>query len=88
MKPGEQREFSKGNGDAVVSAVGLRVARDGIYLRVDMTGEGGHTAVTEGAGAKNHPILFRDLRRMLIANGCWGVGSEGAEAQATGSVED
>ena len=83
MESGEQRTFENGNGDAVVSAVGLRASRDGIYLRIDMTGDGADTAVTEGAG--DHRILFRDLRKMLIANGCWEVG---ADARAAGSAEE
>jgi hypothetical protein len=89
MKPGEQRAFENGNGNAVVSAVELWAARDGIHLRIDTTDAGAHTTITDRAGSvRNHPILLRDLREVLIANGCWGSSDEGAEAQATGSAGD
>ena len=86
MKPVDQRTFGNGNGNAVVSAVGLWAAHDGIHLRIDMTGAGTHTTVTNRSDSvRNHRILFRDLRKMLMANGCWEFGGEGDEAQATGS---
>ena len=89
MKPDDQRTFEKGNGNEVVLAVGLWAARDGIHLRIDMTGVGTHTTVINRPGsARNHRILFRDLRKLLMANGCWEVGDEGAETHATVSAED
>jgi hypothetical protein len=89
MKPGDERTFRKSNGNAVVLAVGLWAARDGMHLRIDMTGADTHTTVTNGPGsAGNHRILFRDLRKVLMANGCWEFSDEVAEAQATGSAED
>ena len=89
MKPDEQRTFEKGSGNAVVLAVGLWAARDGIHLRIDTTDDGPHTTVTNRPDAvRDHRILLRDLREMLMANGCWESAGEGAEAQATGGDED
>lgn len=89
MKLGDQRTFKKGDGNAVVLAVGLWAARDGIHLRIDMTGVGTHATVMNRPGsARNHRILFRDLRKVLMDNGCWESNDEGAEAQSTGSAED
>ena len=89
MKPDEQRTSSNSNGNAVVSAVGLWAARDGIHLRIDTTGDGAHPTVANGPGSvRDHRILFRDLRSVLMANGCWEFGDEGAKAPASGSAED
>ena len=89
MKPVDQRTFGNGNGNAVVSAVGLWAARDGIHLRIDTAGAGTHTSVPNRQGSvRNRRILLRDLRKVLIANGCWESGDGGADAQATGSAED
>ena len=80
MKLDEQRASSNGNGNAVVSAVGLWAARDGIHLRIDTTDAGAHTTATNRPGSgSDHRILFRDLRRVLMADGCWGSSGEGAE---------
>lgn len=78
MKPNEQGTLT--NGNAVVSAVGLWAARDGIHLRIDTTGAGSPTTDTNGPGsARNHGILFRDLQKVLMANGCWEFGDEGGK---------
>jgi hypothetical protein len=88
MNPCDQT-FRTGDGNAVVLAVGLWAASDGIHLRIDTTGDGAQTTVTNGpSSVRNHRILFQDLRKMLMANGCWECGDEGAEAQATGRAED
>lgn len=89
MKPGDPRTHENGNGNAVVSAVELWAARDGIHLRVDTTDDGAPAAATNGAeSVRDHRILFRDLREVLIANGCWEASCGGAEPQASGSGED
>ncbi|HEV2576474.1 MAG TPA: hypothetical protein VGU25_04615 [Acidobacteriaceae bacterium] len=88
MNPGEPRTFEQGNGNAVVSAVELWAARDGIHLRVDTTDDGAHAATNGAGSARDRRILFRDLREMLMANGCWESGDEGAEAQTIGKDED
>lgn len=79
MRPDDQGTFETGNGDAVVLAVGLWAAGDGVHLRIDTAEDGAHTAVTnrEGSG-RDHRILFRDLKRVLMADGCWASGDEGA----------
>src|SRR5580658_1547846 len=89
MNPDDQGTFNEANGNAAVLAVGLWAARDGIHLRIDTAGAGTHMSVPNRQGSvRNRRILFRDLRKVLIANGCWESGDEGADAQATGSAED
>jgi len=89
MNPGEQKTFRTGDGNAVVLAVGVWTARDGIPLRIDSADDGAHMTITNRPGAVGeHRILFRGLRRMLMINGCWISGDEGAEADASGSAED
>jgi hypothetical protein len=89
MRPDDQRALGKGNGNAFVSTVGLWEASDGIHLRIDMTPAGADPTVTNRPGSvRSHRILFWDLREMLMANGCWVLGDEGADAQASGSSED
>jgi hypothetical protein len=89
MKPDDERTLGKGVGNAFVSTVGLWEASDGIHLRIDMTAAGAPATVTNRPGSvRSHRILFWDLREMLMANGCWVYGDEGAEAQAREIVED
>jgi len=93
MEPDDRRmcsfNSSRADGNAVVSAVGLWAARDGIHLRIDTTGDGSPaTATNRPNSVRDHRILFRDLQRMLMANGCWEFGDEGVEAKATGGAED
>lgn len=89
MKPDEQKTLGKSNRDTFVSTVGMWEARDGIHLRIDMTATGAPSTVTNRPGSvRDHRILFWDLREMLMVNGCWVFGAEGAGAQATGSAED
>jgi hypothetical protein len=88
MKPDDQGTFTNGNGNEVVLAVGLWAARDGIHLRIDTTGADPHTIVANGSSSvSSHRILFGDLRKVLMANGCWD-GDEGGKAQSNGSAED
>lgn len=89
MNPDDQRAFSEADGNAVVSAVVLRAGRDGIHLRIDTSGAGADEPVTNtSSSARNHRILFGDLRRVLMANGCWESGDEDAQAQAIRSAEN
>ncbi|HEX5282580.1 MAG TPA: hypothetical protein VFW30_00540 [Bryocella sp.] len=89
MNPDEQSAFSKGNGDAVVSAVRLWAARDGIHLRIDTAGADAQATVTNEPGSvKDRRILFGDLRRVLMANGCWGLGDEAGGGKGALTVED
>ena len=61
MRPDNQGTLDKADGDAVVLTVGLWAAGDGVHLRID----------TAGDGARGQRILFRDLQRLLMADGCW-----------------
>jgi hypothetical protein len=84
MKPGDVRTFRKGNGEAVVLAIGIWAKREGKdRLRIDITGtKNFHTTVTNDPDSERyHRTLFRDLRRVLIAQGCWPFGDEGCETE-------
>lgn len=85
MKPGAVRTFRKGNGKAVVLAVGLWAARPSkngpIHIHITGT-EKFHTTVTSNFDSERyHRTLFRDLRRLLIEQRCWPFGDEGAETE-------
>jgi len=89
MRPDKQRTLGKGNGNAFVSTVGLWEASDGIHLRIDMTAAGAGATVKNRPGSvRDHRIRFWDLREMLMVNGYWVLGDQGAHAQASGSGED
>ena len=89
MKPDEQRTLGKVNREAFVSTVGMWEARDGIHLRIDMTATKAPATVTTRPGSvRDHRILFWNLREMLMVNGSWVFGDEGAEAQAEERDED
>jgi hypothetical protein len=82
MKPGDQRTFKGGNGAAVVLAIGIWAKRESKHLRIDITGAGTHTTVTNNPNSERfHRTLFRNLRGVLIANGCWEFGDEGSETE-------
>lgn len=84
MKPGDVRTFQKGGGEAVVLAIGLWARREGKNrIRIDITGtKKFHTTVTNDTESKRyHRTLFRDLRRVLVANSCWAFGDEGSETE-------
>jgi hypothetical protein len=86
MKPGDVSTFKKGDGNAVVLAVGLWAAKSGKQLHIHITGpKNFHVTVTNDKDSKrHHRTLFRDLRRVLIANGCWPYGNEGEETDRRG----
>ncbi len=81
MKPGDVRVFRGGR--AVVLAVGVWAKHDKSHIRIDVTGtKNFHTTVTnDPTSERYHRTLFRDLRRVLLANGCWSFGDEGAETE-------
>jgi hypothetical protein len=85
MRPGDQRTFKQGQGNAVVLAVGLWAQRspNGKQLHIHMTGtKNFHTTVTNDQKSKRyHRALFRNLRRILVTNQCWPFGDEGAETE-------
>jgi hypothetical protein len=79
LKPGQVRTFRN---NAVVLAIGLWAKREGKYLRIDITGTGKHTTVSDNPNsARYHRTLFRDLRRVLVRNQRWPFGSEGSEVE-------
>lgn len=62
MKPGDTRTFTKRG--AVVLAVGLFAKRERKHIRIDITGTGKHTTVSNNPkSVRYHKTLFRDLRR-------------------------
>jgi len=82
MKPGDVRIFRTGH--AVVLATGVWAKRERRkWIRIDITGtKKFHTTVTnDPASERYHRTLFRDLRRVLLANGCWPFGDEGSETE-------
>ena len=86
MNPGQTRTFKRGNGNAVVLAVGLwaeRKTSDGpIHIHIAGTGSG-HTTVTNSPDSERyHRTLFRDLRRVLVQHKCWPYGDGGAETES------
>jgi len=80
MKPGDVRAFDGGR--ALVVAVGIWAKRERDHLRIDITGLGGHTTITNNQNSERyHRTLFRDLRRIMIKNNVWQFGDEGAETE-------
>ena len=89
MKPGDLRTFRRGNGEAVVLAIGIWAGREGKNrIRIDITGtKDFHTTVTNDPESERyHRTLFRNLRRVLIANGCWPFRDQGAETEKAGEA--
>jgi hypothetical protein len=85
MSPGDVRTFKKGKGNAVALAVGVWAAKEkGGWIRIDITGtKKFHTTVTNNPKSERyHRTLFRDLRRTLVAQGCWQFGSDGSETES------
>ena len=85
MQPGDVRAF-KGE-KAIVAAFGIWAARgrDG-WLHIHMTGDNRnfkHITVVNNPRSRTryNKVLFRDLRRLLIAHGKWPFGKEGAETE-------
>lgn len=83
MKPGDVRTFKKGDGNAVVLAVGVWAARQGRQVHIHITGtKKFHATVTSDPDSERyHRTLFRNLRKLLIDNGCWRYGDEGVETE-------
>lgn len=82
IRPGDIRVFRPGQ--AVVLATGIWAKRAGKnWIRIDITGTREfHTTVTNDPSSKRyHRTLFRDLRRVLVENGCWPFGTQGVETE-------
>jgi hypothetical protein len=71
MKPGDVRSFKHG----VVVAVGVwtpKKSGNTIQIRITCAGgKGTITTVADGGTKRCHPHLFRQLRKLLVDNGCW-----------------
>jgi len=87
IQPGDVRLFKKGDGNAVVLAIGIWAAKRGNQLHIDITGtKTFHTTVTSDPNSKRyHRTLFRNLRKVLVDNGSWPYGSEGEETENNGA---
>ncbi len=81
MKPGDVRVLKKGDGNSLAVAIGVWARQDGKHIRIDITGLGGHTTVSNRPGKRYHRTLFRNLRRFLIENDQWQFGDAGAETE-------
>jgi hypothetical protein len=88
MKPGDVRVFQEGNHRALVLAVGIWANRRKktwpIHIHITGT-KRFHTTVVDRSGSERyHRTLFRDLWRLLVQDGRWPFGDEGAETEAKG----
>jgi hypothetical protein len=84
MNPGDIRTFRRGEGNAVVLAVGVWAERQGKQIHIHLAGAGdGHTTVTsDPESVRFHRTLFRNLRQVLVDNNCWPFGNEGIVADS------
>jgi hypothetical protein len=85
MKPGDVQPFKQNK--AIVAAFGIWAERgkDG-WLHIHMTGDNKdfkHVTVVNNPNSKTryNRVLFRDLRRLFIAQGKWPFGIEGVETE-------
>jgi hypothetical protein len=79
LRTGDLRLYGK---KSLALAVGLFPKRSGKYLRIDVTGTGGHTTIENNpASERYHRTLFRNFRRVLVKQGRWPFGDEGAETE-------
>lgn len=81
LRPGSVHVFNPGK--SVVLGVGVWAAKQAGWIHIHMTGGAGfHTTVTNQPDSRRyHRTLFRNLRRVLIDNGTWKFGDEGAETE-------
>ena len=69
-------------GKALAVTVGIWAKREREHLRIDITGFGGHTTISNNPESERyHRTLFRNMRRILIDNGVWEFGEEGKETE-------
>ncbi len=84
MNPGDIRTFKRGEGNAVVLAIGVWAERsEAGTIHIHMTGTSDfHTTVTNSLDSERyHRTLFRNLRRVLMDDKCWPYGKEGEETE-------
>ena len=80
-----------GDGKSIVNDVtaalklGVWAEKHGAVIEIHLTGDGelfSHTTVNNNpASPRYHRTMFRNLRRLLIANDKWPFGSEGMETE-------
>jgi hypothetical protein len=82
LKPGDVRPF-RGRNRALVVAAGVWAERQNRWIKINLTGiNQSHTYVINNPkSTAYHRILFRDIRRLLIARDNWPFGEEGAETE-------
>ena len=83
MNPGDIRMFKKGQRRALVLALGVWAEGRGDWIDIHLTGPADfHTTVTDQTeSARYHRTLFRNLRHVLIRQGRWQYGNDGAETE-------
>lgn len=84
MEPGDVRAFE--GEKAIVAAFGVWAKRQGQWIHIHMTGDNKnfhHITVVNNPGSRlrYNRVLFRDLRRLLIAYDKWPFGDDGAETE-------
>ena len=83
IQPGGVRVF--GGDKAIALTLGVWAEKHGTVIEIHLTGDGelfSHTTVNNNpASPRYHRTIFRNLRRLLIANGKWPYGNEGAETE-------
>ena len=79
VRPGDVHVFRPGK--AVAVGVGIWAECRSGAIHIHMTGPlSMHTTVTNAPkSARYHRTLFRDLRRILVANGAWPYGEQGID---------
>jgi hypothetical protein len=82
-QPGDVRVLSSEK--SIVLGLSVSAEKDGDFIVIHLTGDGelfSDTTVNNNPGsARYHRTLFRNLRRVLIANGKWPYGREAAETE-------
>ncbi len=83
LNPGDVRTFEEGRRLALVIGIGVWAERRGDWIDIHLTGtEEFHTTATNQRDSERYQrTLFRNLRRLLLANGRWPFGEEGAETE-------
>jgi hypothetical protein len=84
MKPGDVRRFKGNGGKALAVTFGLWAERRSKTqpIHIHMSGSGGNTTVTNDPKSERyHRTIFRNLRRILVKNGRWEFGDDGAETE-------
>ncbi len=83
MLPGDIRRF--GGKSAIAATFGIYAEKRGQWIYINLTGDKQNfrhvIVVNNPQSTMYHRTLFRDLRRLLMANNKWQFGQEGAETE-------